>query len=96
MSVGEFSGCSSDTAVGFITDEATPTPAAKTSWGAVDDGVVRAEGQSHAVVKLISIRLRVNPPPRPSGTKIILRLKGPKLGKGARKGRKLDEMDVKL
>ena len=87
-SIGEFSGHSSDTAVDPVIDEAIPTPATKTPWDALDHGVVQAEGQSHAV-KPIRIRLPVKPPPtRPSGTKIILRLKGPKLGKGARNGRK--------
>jgi hypothetical protein len=89
MSVGEFSGRSSDTAVDPVFDEAVPTPTAKPPSDALDYGVVRAARQSHAVVKPpIRIRLRVNPPPkRPPGPKIILRLKGPKLGKGARKGR---------
>ena len=92
MSVGEFSGHSSDTAVDPVSDEAIPAPTAQLPSGAPDHDVVRAaDGQPHAAdVKPIRIRLRVNPPPkRESGTKrILLRLKGPKLGKGARKGRR--------
>jgi hypothetical protein len=88
MSIGEFSGHSSDTAVDPVSDEAIPAPTAKPPSGALDHDAVRADGQSHAAVKPIRIRLRVNPPPkRQSGTKSILRLKGPKFGKGARKGR---------
>jgi hypothetical protein len=86
MSIAEFSGDSSDTAVDPVSDEAIPAPTAQPPSGALDHDVIQAEGQSHAAVKPIRIRLRVNPPP--SGTKIILRLKGPKLGKVARKGRK--------
>jgi len=89
MSIAEFSGDSSDTAFDPVSDEAIPAPTAQPPSGALDHDVIRAGGQSHAAVKPIRIRLRVNPPPkRPSGTKIILRLKGPKLGKVARKGRK--------
>jgi len=88
VSVGEFSGHSSDTAVDPVADEASPTPTAKSPSSALDHDVVRAERRSYAAVRPIRIRLRVNPPPkRPSGTKITLRLNGPKLGKGATKRR---------
>jgi hypothetical protein len=89
MSVGEFSGSSSDTAINPVVDEALPTPIAEPLSVVLDHNPVRADGQPHMAVELISIRLRVNPPrKRPQETKIILRLKGPRLGNGARKGRK--------
>jgi hypothetical protein len=77
-------------AVDPVSDEAIPAPTAKPPSGALDRDVIRAEGQSHATFKPIRIRLRAYPPKRPSGTKIILRLKGPKLGKVAKKGRRRD------
>jgi hypothetical protein len=91
--MGEFSGCSSDTAVDPVTDEALPTPSAELLSGAPDHNFVRADGQSHVIIKLIRIRLRVNLPPkrpqkRPQKTNIVLRLKGLKHGKGARERRK--------
>jgi hypothetical protein len=85
MSTGEFSGSSSNTAV-------DPGPdAAVLTLTALDPDAVRADGQPRADVKRVRIiRLRVNPPPgkRPQKTNIILRLNGPKLGKGAREGSK--------
>jgi hypothetical protein len=93
ISIGEFSDDSSDTAVDPVPDEAIPAPTTQPPWGALDHDVIRAEGQSHAAVKSIRIRLQVNPPlKRPSGAKIILRLKRPKLDRVARKGRQFDEM----
>jgi hypothetical protein len=87
--VGDFSGCSSDTAVDPDADEILPTASAEPLSGAPDRNLVPADGQSHAATKPTRIRLRLNPPSqRPRGTKIILRLKGPKLGKATRKGRK--------
>jgi hypothetical protein len=89
MSVGEFSGCSSDTTIDPLGDEGLSMPTAEPLSGALDHDVVRVDGQCHVTVKAIRIRLRVNPPQKhPYGTKIILRLKGPKIGKGTRKGRK--------
>ena len=89
MSIGEFSGCSSDTAVDVVTDAELLTPSIEALSGARDCNFVRADGHSHAAAKPIRIRLRVNPPPkRPQGTKLVLRLPGPKLCKGTRKGRK--------
>jgi hypothetical protein len=89
ISMGEFSGCSSDTAVDPVTDEALPTPSTELLSGAPDHSFVRADGQSHVTTKPIRIRLRVNPPPkRPQKTNIVLRLKGLKHGKGARERRK--------
>jgi hypothetical protein len=89
MSIGEFSGSSSDTAVDSGTDGAIPTLTAKPPSSALGPDAVRADGQPHADVKPIRIRLRVNPPPkRPQETNIILRRKGPKLGKGDRERRK--------
>jgi hypothetical protein len=88
-SVGEFSGCSSDTAVDPVPDEPLLTPGAELLSGALDRNTAGADGQSHAAAKPIRIRLRLKPlSGRPQGNKIILRLKGPKLGKRARKGRK--------
>jgi hypothetical protein len=89
MSIAEFSGDSSDTAVDPVSDEAILTPTAQPPSGTLDHDVIRPEGQSHAAVKPVRIRLRVNPPPKPpSRTKIVLRLNGPKLSKVARKGKK--------
>jgi hypothetical protein len=89
MSIGEFSGCSSDTAVDLVNDEALPIPSAELLSGALDRNTVRADEQSHAAAKTTRIRLRLNPPSeRPQATKIILRLKGPRRGKEARKERK--------
>jgi hypothetical protein len=77
-SVIEFSGHGSDTAVDSVTDEASPTPTAKSPSSALDHDVVPAEGQSYPAVKPIRIRLRVNPPrKRLQETNIILRLKRP-------------------
>lgn len=73
MSVGEFSGSSSDTAINPVIDEALPTSIAEPLSVVLDYNPVRADGQSHMAVELIRIRLRVNPPPkRPQGIKIIL------------------------
>ena len=89
MSTGEFSGSSSDTAVDPGTDGALSTLTAKPPSSALDPDAVRADGRPHADVKPIRIRLRVNlPPKRPQETNITLRLKGPKLSKGARERRK--------
>ena len=88
-SVGEFSGCSSDTAVVRRSDQALSPPSTEPLCGDVDQGVVRANGQSNTTGKPIRIRLRVSPPQRPpQETKILLRLKGPKPDKGVGKGRK--------
>ena len=88
-SVSEPSGCSSDTAVDPAPDESLLTPSAELLSGALDRNTAGAGGQSHAAAKPTRIRLRLKPPSeRPQGNKIILRLKGPKLGKRARKGRK--------
>jgi len=87
--IGEFSGSSSDTAVDPGTDGSIPTLTAMPPSSALDPDAVRVDGQPHADVKPIRIRLRVNPPPkRPQETNIIRRRKGPKLGKGARERRK--------
>ena len=89
ITVGEFSGCSSDTAVDPLSDEALSTPTTEPLSGGLDHDVVRADGQSNTIGKPVRIRLRVSPPQKPShGTKIVLRLKGPKLGKGAKKRKK--------
>jgi hypothetical protein len=88
MSTGEFSGSSSDTAVD-LGSGAIPTLTAKPPSSALDPDAVRADGRPHTGVKPIRIRLRVNPPPkRPQETTITLRLKSPKLGKGAKERRK--------
>jgi hypothetical protein len=82
ISVGKFSGCSSDTAINSVTDEALATPSAEALSGALDRNRGRVENESHSAVKPIRIRLRVNPPPkRPHGTKIVQRLTGPKPSK---------------
>ena len=80
MPISTFSGHSSDTTVDPISDKAIPEPTTNTPSGALDHDVVQADGQSHAAVKPIRIRLRLNPPlKRPSGTKLILRLKSPNI-----------------
>jgi hypothetical protein len=67
----------------------SPSPSAELLPGALDRNTTGAGGQSHAAAKPIRIRLRLKPPSeRPQGNKITLRLNGPKLGNGARKGRK--------
>jgi hypothetical protein len=87
--IGEFSGCSSDTAVKPVTDEALPTPGVELLSAVPDPHIVRADRQSRAATKPTRIRLRLNPPSKPpQGTKVILRLRGPKRDKGGRKGRK--------
>jgi hypothetical protein len=68
----------------------SPPSLLKAPLGAQDHDVVQAEGQSHAAVKPIRIRLRVNPPrtrTRPAGIKTILRLKGPDHGRDSGDGR---------
>jgi hypothetical protein len=73
MFIGEFSGDRSDTTVDPVSDKAIPALITQPLSGALDHDVIRAEGQSHAAVKLIYIRFGVNlPPKRPSGAKIIL------------------------
>ena len=57
MSVGEFSGYSSDTAVDPVPDEALPTLSAELLLGASDRNLVRADGQSYAAAKPTRIRL---------------------------------------
>lgn len=77
-SVGEFSDCSSGTAVDPVSDEPLLTPSAELLSGALDPNTAEADGQSHVAAKPIRIRLRLKPPSeRPQGNKIILRLKGP-------------------
>jgi hypothetical protein len=49
--MGEFSGCSSDTAVDPVTDEALPTPSTELLLGAPDYNFVRADEQSHVTTK---------------------------------------------
>jgi hypothetical protein len=64
-------------------------PTAKPLSRALNHDVVRANGQFYVTVKLIRIRLRVNSSQKRSyETKIILRLKGLKINKEARKERK--------
>ena len=90
MSSGEFSGSSSDAALDAVTGENLGIPSAQPLLGALNHDFGRADGPSHAAVKPTRIRLRVNLTPMgPPETKIILRLKRPKLGKGAsKKGKK--------
>src|SRR3954451_20188922 len=73
MSIGEFSGSSSDTTVDPGTDGAIPTLTPKPPSSALDSDAVSSDGQPYADVKPIRIRLRVNPPPkRPQETNITL------------------------
>jgi hypothetical protein len=74
-SVGDFSSCSSNTAVSPVPDETLLTSSAELLSGAPDRNLAQADRQSHAAAKPSRIQLQLNP------TKIILRLKGPKLGK---------------
>ena len=53
MSVGEFSGYSSDTAINPVIDEALPTPIAEPFSGVLDHNLVRADGQSHVAVSWV-------------------------------------------
>jgi hypothetical protein len=57
MSVGEFSGSSSDTAINPVIDEALPTSIAEPLSVVLDYNPVRADGRSHMAVELIRIRL---------------------------------------
>ena len=86
ITVGEFSGCSSDTAVNPLINEALSASTTEPLSEGLDHDVTRADGQSNTIGKPIRIRLRIRPPQKPShGIKIVLRLKGPKLSKGAKK-----------
>jgi hypothetical protein len=77
---------SSNTAVNLVPDEALLTSSAELLSGAPDRNLAQADRRSHAAAKPSRIQLRFNLPSKHSqGTKIILRLKGPKLGKSNQK-----------
>jgi hypothetical protein len=77
---------SSNTAVNPVPDEALLTSSVELLPGAPDRNLAQADRWSHAAAKPSRLQLRFNPPSKhPQGTKIILRLKGPKHGKSNQK-----------
>jgi hypothetical protein len=57
MFIGEFNNDNSDTTVDPVSNKAISALTAQPLSGALDHDVIRAKGQSNAVIKLICIRL---------------------------------------